>query len=144
MPSRKVQALTLIGRITQQALEEEAAALGRLHARMRELAAEKAALRADLQAQAEVRSLEASAYLPGYIRAVRGEEGRIDAELVKLAEEAQALEEALRARFLEKKRTEKVLDDATAAEAAEAARAEARALDDLAVMRHARGRPGPG
>jgi flagellar export protein FliJ len=137
MPGRKLQALTLIGKIIQQSLEQEAAALGRLRRRIAELEAEKAALFADLQqAQPETRGIEASLFLPSFLHAMRAAEARIVAELDRLEEEATAIEAALLERFRERKTFDKVRADAQAAEDAERNRAEAAILDELSVLRH--------
>lgn len=135
MPARRIDALRLIGRITQQALEEEAAALGRLRSRSDALRAEGAALHANLQAQGQSRSLEAVAHLPPYLRAVRIEQARIERELAALQEEEHERERALHQRFRERKTYETALETAQAEERAEAQRQETAELDSFTLTR---------
>ena len=136
MSSRKIEALALIERIKRQALEEEAAALVRLSSHVAQLEAEKTRVLNDMRQQAQERSLEAAPYIPSYLRAVRAEETRLEAEIAKIEEKATALEEGVRERFREMKIYQHAGDQARMAEAQEATRREAATLDDLALMRH--------
>ena len=136
MAGRRIRALQLMGRIARQALEEDAAALGALRGRIDGLEGERAAIQADLQAQAQSRSLEAVAHLPAYLRAVRGEQARIEAELGALRRQERELEAAVSRRFREGKTVELVLESARTEEREAVSRAEAAELDSFTITRH--------
>ena len=136
MAVRRLQALDLMGRIAQQALETEAAALSALRGRIAALTAALAALHADLQAQGQSRSLEAALYMPDYLRAARLEQARIGRDLAALRQDEARLEAAVARRFQERKTYALVLEAARQAGREAALRAEAAALDDHTLMRH--------
>lgn len=136
MASSRTRALQLVAKMRQRELEQEAAALGRLRIGIDSLAAEAEALQAELQAQGAFRSLEAAVHMPGYLRAVRGEQTRIARDVDRLKREEQALEASVRERFRERKVFETVLEQVRAEELDAILRAETAELEAFALMRH--------
>ena len=136
MASRRLQALELMGRIAQQALEADAAALSALRGRIAALRGALAALHADLQAQGQSRSLEAALHMPAYLRAARLEQARLERALAALRQDEARLEAAVARRFQERKTHDLVLGAARQAGREAALRAEAADLDAHTLMRH--------
>ena len=114
MADRKIQALTLIHRIRQYEMEEEAAGLAALNLQITELERQKAVLFDRLRSQAHGRTIEAAPYVGGFVRAVRSEEARLSAEIAALERQAAEQEAAVLERFREMKTYGKVLDTAIA------------------------------
>lgn len=132
----RLQTLELVGRLRQRALEAQATEVRRLSARIAEIDAARAKLRAALRGGGAPQSVEAAPYLPGYLRAMRAEEAKLLEERATLVAALAEAEAALLARFREAKANDRLLAGVQEALSTAAARAEAAELDEIALRGH--------
>ncbi len=137
---RRIAALDVIVRLRNHEMEEEARGLAELRGRVAGTERARSRLRAQLREEGHSATLEAAPYVAGFIRQLRGEIEKLDAELAELNRQADTLEEAVRGRFRELKSAEAVAAAARWDAARQERRREAAALEEQALLNWDRGR----
>ena len=135
MARNRIRALGLIARLADRRLEEDATRLTALRGRIAGLNAQKADLRFKAAHEGRVLSAEAAPYVACFLRSVRAEERRLDADLARLAQAAEMQERVVRASFAEARVMGHALKDATAARQAGLDRQDRIALDEAGLRR---------
>ncbi len=142
MARRRIEALRLLTRIRRYEMEQDAAELGTLRHAIALLQAEDLSLQERMRREISERSLESAPYIGDFLRAVRAEQGRIQLAEAGLVGQAEALEEAVLARYREIRSFDLVLERALAQVAQEERKAEAAEIDAHALQTWPRRGPG--
>lgn len=139
VPKRRLESLRLLERLRRQDIESRTIELTRLRGEMAVLEDEKRDLLRRLAEETHVTSLEAAAYLPQFIRSVRERIATLDAKATALRPKLEAVEDAVRALFLEKRTYEVLRQRGEASNKALMLEREAEEAADLMLQRWASG-----
>lgn len=139
MATRRDRALSVMQRLADERLRDEAQGLGEMRARIAGLRAGQEDVLHRLATEAHVGGIETAAYVGGFVRAMRGEHARMEAEAVALERRAAEQQERVLKRFREAQVFDKLIEAQTEARTAEAAKTEAAAMEEAALNRWRRG-----
>ena len=134
-PARRIKALNLLERMKRHEMEDDLRALADLNARIANGRAERDVLKDRLQSETQVTEPGAMPYVAGFMRAMRDEIAKVDAQLEDLGRQSDALDDVVRERFREAKTFASVADRLRDQQRVAAQMREAKDNDEIALTR---------
>lgn len=131
---RRIRALGTMERVKRMETEQKARDSAAIRDRMGRMEREKQALLRRISQESRVDGVEGAAYLGRFIRSIRAEIERLDAEMARLRPELNRAEERLRAAMAEQKTFEILKVSRIAAEHRAEKKREAARLDEIALQ----------
>ena len=131
---RRIRALGTMERVKRMETEQKARDSAAIRDRMSRMEREKQALLRRISQESRVDGVEGAAYLGRFIRSIRAEIERLDAEMARLRPELNRAEERLRAAMAEQKTFEILKVSRIAAEHRAEKKREAARLDEIALQ----------
>ena len=131
---RRIRALGTMERVKRMETEQKARDSAAIRDRMGRMEREKQALLRRISQESRVDGVEGAAYLGRFIRSIRAEIERLDAEMARLRPELNRAEERLRAAMTEQKTFEILKVSRIAAEHRAEKKREAARLDEIALQ----------
>ena len=131
---RRIRALGTMERVKRRETEQKARDSAAIRDRMNRMEREKQALLRRISQESRVDGVEGAAYLGRFIRSIRAEIERLDAEMARLRPELNRAEERLRAAMAEQKTFEILKVSRIAAEHRAEKKREAARLDEIALQ----------
>ncbi|MGR3372826.1 flagellar export protein FliJ [Pseudooceanicola nanhaiensis] len=131
---RRIRALGTMERVKRMETEQKARDSAAIRDRMNRMEREKQALLRRISQESRVDGVEGAAYLGRFIRSIRAEIERLDAEMARLRPELNRAEERLRAAMAEQKTFEILKVSRIAAEHRAEKKREAARLDEIALQ----------
>lgn len=131
---RRIRALGLMERVKTLETEKKARETAEIRDRMITLENDKQTLLRRISQESRVEGMEGAAYLGRFIRSIRAEVERLDAEMARIRPELTRAEESLRAALAEQKTFEILRLTRVAAEHRAEKKREAAKLDEIALQ----------
>lgn len=131
--ARRIRALDLLERVKRHEMEDELRELARINGKIAETRAQREELDRRLREETRSRDLEVAPYIAGFARAMREQIAGLDGQLEKLATESRTLDDFVRERYREARTYASVADRLRQEARQEAARREAKDLDEIAL-----------
>lgn len=131
---RRIRALGTMERVKRLETEQKARATAAIRDRMIRLEREKQSLLQRISQEARVEGMEGAAYLGRFIRSIRAEVERLDAEMTRIRPELERAEDMLRAAISDQKTFEILKVSRMAAEHRAEKKREAQRLDEIALQ----------
>lgn len=131
---RRIRALATMERVKRMETEQKARDAAAIRDRMGRMEREKQSLLRRISQESRIDGMEGAAYLGRFIRSIRAEIERLDAEMTRLRPDLNRAEETLRAAMAEQKTFEILKVSRIAAEHRAEKKREAARLDEIALQ----------
>ncbi|MEI4488415.1 hypothetical protein V8J36_19650 [Frigidibacter sp. MR17.14] len=139
MASRRDHALSVMRRLADEKLRDEAQGLGALRAKIGALRQGQERILSRLETEAHVGGIETAPYVGSFVRAMRAEHARMETEARGLERRAAEQQDRVMERFREQQVFTRLEAAEAEARADEATRRETAALEEAALTRWRRG-----